>query len=282
MIQSVMPGYLKYLLIQIPDYNNIKPNSMKILYGSLIIMLALLLCSGCGKGSAKKDLSAGNDSVSVTDTGFTGVKKYMSGNRIAMEATFRNGVKEGLSKTFYPSGNLRVTFWYKNGLREDSAKWYFEEGQLFRATPYKRDTVDGIQIQYFRTGKLKAKLGYKKGYRTFYLEEFNMEGKLVGGYPDLVVNIKDEYNSKGIYTISLGLSDKSDKVKYFRGDFGNGVFDTTRSVKINTINGIGTISLKKTEVQQPGSVDVLASILTFYGNNYLVHKKIEVPYKDLN
>lgn len=252
---------------------------MKIFYVLLIFILALLLNPGC-KG--KTGSGSGNDTTSVSDTGFTGIKKYMSGNHLAMETTFKNGVKEGLTKTFYPSGKVRGTFWYENGLREDSAKWYFEEGQIFRITPYKRDTVDGIQTQYFRSGKLKARIGYKKGFRTFEFEEFDMDGDKVGGYPDMVVNIKDDYNSKGTYSISLSLSDKSKKVKYFRGDFSNGIFDTTRCIKIKTIDGTGILDLKKTNNPQEGSVDVLAAILTFYGNNYLVHKKIDLPYKDLN
>lgn len=254
---------------------------MKILDGSFIIISVFLLVSGCGKGSGKKDSSAGNDSLSVADTGFTGIKQYMSGNLISIETTLKNGVKEGSTKMFYLSGKLRGTSWYKNGLKEDTGKWYYEEGQLFRSTPYTRDTIDGIQIQYFRTGKLKVKIGYKKGLRTFFMQEFDMNGKLVSGYPQLVVNIKDDYGTKGIYRISLGLSDTSTIVKYYRGDFGSGVFDTTRSVKIKTINGIGTLDLKKTGTPQSDSVDVLAAIRTLYGNNYLVHKKIGLPYKDL-
>jgi len=252
---------------------------MKLFYGSLILILALLVNPGC-KGRAGS--GTGNDTTSVSDTGFTGIKKYLSGNHIAMETTFKNGVKEGLTKTFYVSGKIRGTLWYENGLREDSAKWYFEEGQLFRITPYKRDTVDGIQMQYFRNGKLKARIGYKKGFRTFEFEEFDMEGRRVGGYPDLVVSTKDQYNSKGIYTLSLELSDKSKKVKYFRGDFGSGVFDTTRCIKIKTIDGTGILDLNKTGIPQTGSVEVLAAIITLYGNNYLTHKKIELPYNDLN
>jgi hypothetical protein len=252
---------------------------MKLLCVSLILIITLMLNPGC---RSKPGSVSGNDTTSVSDTGFTGIKKYMSGGHVSMETNFENGVKEGLTKTFYPSGKLRGTLWYKNGLREDSAKWYFEEGQLFRITPYKRDTVDGIQMQYFRNGMLKARIGYKKGLRTFEFEEFDKDGRKVGGYPDLVVNTKDEYNTKGIYTISLGLSDKSTKVKYFRGDFGNGLFDSTRCEKIKTINGKGILDLKKTGTPQAGSVDVLAAIITFYGNNYLVHKKIELPYKDLN
>ena len=155
----------------------------------------------------------------------------MSGQRLVKEVTFKNGVKEGLMKSFYQNGKLRQTFWYENGLREDSAKWYYEEGQLFRSTPYKNDTIDGIQKQYYRNGRLKAKLGYKKGLRTQNLEEFTTEGKLVGGYPALVVNVRDEYKTKGVYRISLELSDKSTKGKFYRGDLSNGVFDTAHCKK---------------------------------------------------
>jgi hypothetical protein len=256
---------------------------MKLFLGSLVVFVMLILNQGCtGRGGSGKSTGNENEGSAASDTGFTGIKKYMSGAHVSMETTFKNGVKEGMTKTYYVSGKVRGTLWYENGLREDTAKWYFEEGQLFRSTPYKRDTVDGIQMQYFRDGKLKARIGYKKGLRTFEFEEFDKDGKRVGGYPDLVVNTKDEYASKGIYRISLGLSDKSTKVKYYRGDFSSGQFDSTRCQKINVINGTGILDLKKTGTTQPGSVDVLASIQTFYGNSYLVHKKIDLPYKDLN
>ena len=256
---------------------------MKIFSGSLIIILSLLFWSGCtGKRGEKNDTSTGDNSFSVPDTGFTGIKQYMSGSHLVMEATLKNGVRDGLMKSYYANGKLRRTFWYENGLKEDSAVWYYEEGQLFRTTPYKRDTMDGFQKQYFRNGKLKARIGYKKGFRSLNFEEFDQDGKLVSGYPGVVVNIKDEYNSRGVYRVSLELSDKSTKVRYYRGDLGSGVFDTTRCVKIKTIEGVGILDLKKSGLPQSGSVDVIAEILTNFGNNYLVHKKIELPYKDLN
>ncbi len=253
---------------------------MKLFYGSLIVFIIVMLNPGC-KGRSANNTGAAGENVSSSDTGFTGIKKYMSGGHISMETTFRNGVKEGMTRTFYASGKLRGTTWYENGLKEDSAKWYFEEGQLFRTTPYKRDTVDGIQKQYFRNGMLKARIGYKKGFRTFEFEEFDKDGKKTGGYPELVLATKDEYNTSGTYTISMTLSDKSTKVKYYRGDFDNGIFDSTKCEKIKTIDGKGILELKKTGAPQPASVDILASIITFYGNNYLVHKKIGLPYKDL-
>jgi len=256
---------------------------MKTFYGFLSLISFLLLISGCtGKGTVKNDAQSINDTISVPDTGYTGIKQYMSGQNLIKEITFENGVRQGLMKSFYQDGRLRMTYWYENGFREDSSKWYYPDGQLFRSTPYKNDTIDGTQKQYYKNGRIKAKLSYIQGLRTPYLEEFTQEGKLVGDYPELVVSIRDDYQSKGVYRVSLALSDKSTKVTYYRGDFSNGVFDTAHCIKINTIKGIGNLNLKKTGSSKTGSVGVIAKILTNYGNSYLLYKKIDLPYKDLN
>jgi len=255
---------------------------MRIITGLLIMFFSIFLIAGCsGKSGARKDSGEVNDTLTVADTGFTGISKYLNGTRIAKEVTFKNGVKHGLMKTFYISGKVRQTFWYENGLRQDSSRWYFEEGQLFRTTPYKNDTVDGIQKQYYRTGRLKAKIGYIKGLRTPYIEEFTTEGKLVGGYPQLVVSTRDDYKSKGLYKITLGLSDKSPKVRFYRGDLSSGVFDTAHCEIIKTVNGIGNMDLKKTGSPTTNNVGIIAEILTDFGNNLLVYKKIDLPYNDL-
>ena len=269
---------------RIPGTNDKNIKAMKFFSGSLFLILAISLINGCtGKGSAKKELPAITDSVTTsTDTGFTGIKQYMSRKVLIKEVTFKNGVREGLMKSFYQTGEVRQTFWYENGLREDSSFWYFQQGQLFRSTPYKRDTIDGIQKQYYRTGKLRAKIGYTKGLRTTFMEEYTPEGKLVGGYPALVASVLDNYKTKGTYRISLSLSDKSTMVRYYRGDLLNGIFDTAHCAPIKNIKGIGTLDLKKTGSSRLSHIGVIAEILTNFGNNYLVYKKIDLPYSDLN
>ncbi len=51
--------------------------------------------------------------LSVPDTGYTGIKQYMSGKTLVKEVTFKNGVREGLMKSFYQTGEVRQTFWYE-------------------------------------------------------------------------------------------------------------------------------------------------------------------------
>jgi len=256
---------------------------MKIISGLVINVLFLILLSSCtGKGTSKKETQTSIDTVAVPDTGYTGITKYMSRDILIKEVTFKNGVRQGLMKSFYQDGRMRQSFWYENGLRADSAKWYYEEGQVFRSTPYKNDTIDGIQQQYYKNGRLKARLGYKKGLRTTFLEEYGPDGKLIGGYPELVVNIKDDYSTKGIYKVTLSLSDKSQKIRFYTGDLSTGVFDTAHCNVVNTIEGIGYLNLKKTKSTNSGYIGIVAEILTNFGNNHLVYKKIDLPYKDLN
>lgn len=256
---------------------------MKIFSHSLLLIIAVSLISGCtGKSPATKGKLAVNDSITISDTGYTGIRQYMSGRFLVKEVTFKNGVREGLMKSFYQTGEVRQTFSYKNGLREDSSIWYFLEGQKFRATPYKRDTIDGIQIQYYRTGRVRAKIGYSKGIRTTFFQEYTPEGKIVGGYPSIIVNTKDDYKTQGIYKVILSLSDKSTGVRFWRGDISNGVFDTTRCKRIKSLKGVGSLDLKKSQSHNSSYVGIIAEILTNFGNNYLEYKKVELPYNDLN
>lgn len=254
---------------------------MKVQITSFLIALMMLAIAGCaGRGSVKNE-SAENDTVTVTDTGYTGIKQYMGGQYMVKEVTFKNGVRQGLMKTFYMTGELRQTFWYENGVREDTSIFFFQEGQVFRKTPYKNDLIDGIALQFYRTGKLRAKIGYSNGMRTSFFEEYTSDGKLYKGYPEIVVTTSDEYKSKGIYRIYLELSDKKTKVDFYRGEFTDNRLDSTAIKPITIINSKGRLDLKKTGSPGQNYVGVIAAILTPFGNRYLTYKKIELPYNDL-
>jgi len=255
---------------------------MKKVNSPIQILLILVLAAGCtGKGSLKKENAVATDTLTVPDTGYTGIKKYYSGDRLIKEVTFKNGIREGEMKSFYQGGQIYQTFWYENGLREDSARWYYLDGKIFRSTPYKHDTIDGIQKQYYKNGRLRAKLEYLKGLRTPYLEEYTQDRKLFRDYPEIVYNITDNYNTTGKVRINLELSDKSDKVKFYLGEFTDGVFDSTQCKLINNINGKAFLDLKKSGTPQAEYIGVIARCLTNFGNSYLTYKKVDLPYPDL-
>ena len=260
---------------------------MKTVIKIALFCLPFLLIVNCGRHTSTKNESIPLDTltVEVPDTGFTGIRRYsQSGlDYVAQEITFKNGVRHGMTKTYYALSNqVRQTFWYENGLREDSAKWYHEDGRLFRSTPFVRDTIHGTEIQYYKNGRVRAKLGYEKGRRTFFFEEYTSNGRLITNYPDVIVKTKDNYNANGTYNISLELSDPSKNVNYFRGDFSKGVYDTATVAPIRIVNGVGDLTLKKSSADTKPYIEILAAILTSYGNRYLLVKRIDLPYNDLN
>lgn len=242
---------------------------------------AILLLTGCMGNTNKEDQSSQEVISAEPDTGYTGIKQFMAGSLLSKEVSYKNGVQDGLTKTFYASGKVRQTFWYENNLKQDSSRWYYTEGQLFRTTPYKDDTVQGIQKQYYRNGKIKALIGYDKGLRTPYLEEYKTDGKLLTNYPDIVVNTTDNYNANGTYRITLSLSDNSTKVTFYHGSFTEGRFDTAHIKELKSTEGKATIVMKKADSPTTSSTGVIASILTSYGNRKLVYKEIDLPYNDL-
>ncbi len=255
---------------------------MNIFYRQVFLIVIAMAFAGCsGKRPAKKESAAEADTVQVADTGFTGIKKYHSYKRLIKEVTFRNGVRQGEMKSYYQGGQLYQTFWYENGLREDSAKWYYVEGPVFRSTPFLHDTIHGTQVQYYRNGKVRAKLKFIKGLRTPGLEEFTREGKLIGNYPDISYKLTDNYSTGGRVRINLELTNQVLKAKFYKGGFYNGVFDTARVEPVNTTNGKAVIDLKKSNTPQKNYTEVIAEIITDFGNKLYVYKKIDLPYGDL-
>ena len=255
---------------------------MKTVFNSIVVLLILVLASGCsGKGSSKKVSDQVADTLSAPDTGYTGITKYFSNDLLVKEVTFENGVMQGEMRTYYQGGQLNQTLWYEKGLREDSVKKYYLEGQVFRSTPFKNDTIEGTQIQYYRNGIIRAKLQYVKGLRTPFLEEYTKDGKLITKYPGILFTINDNYSTTGKVRINLKLTDTAGKAKFYRGEFTNGVFDTTKCKLIASINGETYLDLKKSGIPQPGYVGIIGAILTDFGNRYLLYKKIDLPYKDI-
>lgn len=247
----------------------------------LIFFLSMLLVTGC-VGKSPKTTTPEEPVAAVPDTGFTGIKKVVNANgQLAKEVSYKNGIRHGETKTFSKEGNLYQSFWYENDLREDTSRWYYAEGQVFRATPYIHDTIHGTVIQYYRNKVIRAKIGYNKGLRTPYLEEFNRDGYKYTDYPTIVTNITDEYATKGTYKIDISLSQKDKNVYFYRGSLVSNCLDTSRLELLKVDNSKTSIILKKSSGNTTDTIGIIASVLTPYGNRYITIKSLNLPYKDL-
>ena len=83
---------------------------------------------------------------------------------------FKNGVMEGYSKLYYPSGKLASVATFKNGKVEGIQKDYYENGKIKREISHKNGLVDGVSKLYYPNGKVQNELLIKKVYQMVYLK----------------------------------------------------------------------------------------------------------------
>ena len=247
---------------------------------ALIFAAIIIAATACGGGTGREDKAgrAGH----VPDTGYTGVKNYIRDDIKVKESTFKNGIREGMTRTFYKGGALEQEIPYSCDKKNGEAKWYYPDGKLFRTTPYLNDTIHGEQIQYYKSGRVKARLGYTDGKRMPGIEEYTMDGVKVTDYPDIRFRVNDRYAERGLYKIFIEMTDMAENVKYYRGDYVNGLVDLDSLVPLLQTATTGYLDLQKTPGHQADSVVAVASYLTPFGNRLYYRLAIPLPYKDLN
>ena len=244
-----------------------------------VMILAAFSCTGGapGDGGGRKSKER-----HAADTGFTGTRSYTKDGVVVKEVHFSNGIREGLARTFYRGGVTEQEITYSDNARNGEAKWFYPDGKLFRITPYENDTINGSQVQYYKNGNVKARINYVNGMRVPGLEEFAMSGAKITDYPGVTYRVNDTYDSKGVYKIFIEMTDLSENVKYYRGDFVNGLVDLTVCTPLLQTATTGYLDMKKTEGAAADSVTVIAAYLTGYGNRLYHRLAIPLPYSDLN
>ncbi len=248
---------------------------------AITVTLIMLIAASCGGGTG--DTGGRNKkSGHVPDTGYTGIRNYIRNDVKVKEEEYKNGVKSGMTRTFYKGGVIEQEILYADGKKNGEARWYYPDSKLFRVTPYVNDTIHGSQIQYYKSGRVKARIDYVDGKRLPGLEEYTMNGEKVTGYPGIIYRSNDRYGERGMYKLFIEMTDLSENVKYFRGDLVNGLVDMDSLKPLLQTATTGYLDLLKTPGHKADSVVVVASYLTGFGNRIYYRLAIPLPYKDLN
>lgn len=92
---------------------------------------------------------------------------------------FKNGVIEGSSKLYYPSGKLASVATFKNGKVEGVQKDYYENGNLKREIPHKNGIINGVVKEYYPNGKLKVESNQKNGLPDGVSIFYDENGKVI-------------------------------------------------------------------------------------------------------
>ncbi|NQU87559.1 MAG: toxin-antitoxin system YwqK family antitoxin [Mariniphaga sp.] len=108
-----------------------------------------------------------------------GVWKYFSNNRIVAEDEFLHGLKNGLSRKFYQTGEVFEEAEWKNNLKEGKYKAYFKNGKPYMECIYKYNLRDGFCITYFENGRMELEAFYSNDLRHNNWNYYSESGELL-------------------------------------------------------------------------------------------------------
>ena len=94
-------------------------------------------------------------------TGF--IDTYNEKNVLLARTEFKNGIQDGSSKLYYPSGKLYSEATFQNGKQVGVQKDYYENGKVAAETTYKNSQPNGPAKIYDENGKLLQQATFKNG-----------------------------------------------------------------------------------------------------------------------
>lgn len=86
------------------------------------------------------------------------IKMYHS-NQLAEQGEFKEGLKEGLWKTWHPNGKIQTIQYWDNGLKSGNYYCYDDKGDMIVKGNYRHDVINGKWIDYVK----KDTIVYSRG-----------------------------------------------------------------------------------------------------------------------
>jgi len=115
-------------------------------------------------------------------------KEYYETGELRSEGKYENGVKVGEWKYYYRNGKLDQKGKYVKGKPEGEWKWFHENGNPWREEVYSKGKEDGPAVEYNDTGLVVAKGEYiegeKEGLWIYHYGDHREEGSYKDGLQD--------------------------------------------------------------------------------------------------
>lgn len=97
---------------------------------------------------------------------------------ITFEATYQNGVLEGVVKESKPNENFWSESMYKSGKKEGETKTFYKASKKLRSKEmYRNNLLEGDYTEYFENGKTKTKGQYRAGKKSGNWVYYDENGK---------------------------------------------------------------------------------------------------------
>lgn len=95
------------------------------------------------------------------------------------EEKYKNGQKHGISKYYYPNGNVSEEIEYTYDIKNGIWNQYFEDGLLKVSASYKNNLREGSYALYYPDGEVEISGNYKNDLREGPWKYYNEKGVLI-------------------------------------------------------------------------------------------------------
>jgi hypothetical protein len=236
-----------------------------------VIILLTVVCCGC-LFEKKKSQNKGEDSKGEK----VQVSKYSNG-KTKNEVPYKEGKRNGVSKSYDNKGNITLELPYVNDKRDGRSKKYYEGGkQVFQTTEYKDDKMHGMQVKYRLNGAVMSEARFENGFPCNGLKQYLTDNTLKKKYPQIVIKPIDLIESTGKYVLEISMSEKVSEVKYYTGKLSPSgcLTDNLYFVYLDQPRKTGVLRYDL----QPGSfimeeLNIIAAVETLQGNTYIAQRK---------
>lgn len=98
---------------------------------------------------------------------------------LVSEEVYNKGNKDGISKTFYPDGQLAEILTWKNGLKSGLWEQYYTDGKIKFRGHYTENEKTGLFEAFYMSGKIMYKVKYTAGHATGQWIYYDENGKIL-------------------------------------------------------------------------------------------------------
>jgi len=201
--------------------------------------------------------------------------KYSNG-KVKAEITYKDGKRNGMSRSYDKQGNLMLELPYVDDKREGMSKKYYAGGkQLSQTTEYRGDKIHGKQTKYRENGDLMSEARYENDFPCLGLKQYLTDNTLKQEYPAIRITPIDQIEAQGLYTLEISMSEKVSAVKYYSGKL------STSGCLTGDLFFILQNEAKKTGQLRyhlsPGGfimeeLNIIAAVTTLQGNTYITQR----------
>jgi len=248
----------------------------------VVFALAIVVIQGCVTEADKPNTNIIlDDDGKIISGDFT---KFWDNGNISAEMTFKDKKLHGRAVKYYKDGKKRSEQKYINGKLEGIQKRYYTSGALYKEETYVNGKRHGLTSKFREGGLLMTEAIYKNGFPGTELKEYLTDGTIKKIYPEIVVIEEESLRKNGTLKITVFLSDKSKKVRFYLGKLDEGKFLHKGLAEQHGIkNGV----LSYTFSMKPGDIlehqfDFIARTPTKLNNSFITTRsykvKIRFPY----